>query len=418
MSLRKTPLEETLDLGFRHNRLPEALGRLGEYPLRHVRDVQALTEALNRVDRLPVDRQPDAVAALCRVMHQVIGAEVHHRLINDLLPVLGRQFLAIRNRPAAKSENLLAALKVMALYDWAPSWRLITDAAGDGFGHDSELWPRVLAAVPTESRLAEKICRTFYGALPPGRIAVGLLALANRLCEAERIQQHPFDTDEGYRHLERWLSASDREEESPALSAAESVHHLQPAARNNLMALAMDHPNPRVQREAVWASARGGSEAAVKILKRYCLEVDTAHTAAEQMRSLGCGRDIPPETTAPSFAARAEASDFLQQPHVHGRPPELLEVVDERELFWPPTEQRQRLFLIRFEDADHGRGVVLIGADAPRLLPEADPDLPAEDLLALYCSAESAASENPALHPDGRYNLEHGRSLLAKYNRT
>jgi WD40 repeat protein len=58
---------------------------------------------------------------------------------------------------------------------------------------------------------------------------------------------------------------------------------MQPAAlpfvgnpeRDQLFGLAMDHPDAGVQIEAAWASAKLGSESALRVLARYCLELNT-----------------------------------------------------------------------------------------------------------------------------------------------
>jgi hypothetical protein len=414
---RKTPLERALDLGFRHGRVPESLKKLGQYPLRSGRDARSLIDALQRLDRLAIDQRPAALGALCDLMQTVFSAEAYHLIEAEVLPTLAKQFVTCRRYTDIDLSRLLTALKVMVLYDWDPALRLIADSARDGLERDSDDWSTVLRAIPDSSSLGERLCRAFRGAIPVGHFSKALLELANHLAWDERLPEHPFDTDQGYDRLEQWLCNAEEDDGSLAHNAAEALHFVDGTVRHRLMALALDHPDERVQLEAAWASARAGSSAALKVLERFCVDVHTAHRAIAHLRQLNGDDAIPTEAQSPQFAAIAEASDFLQHPHIHGKRPDGLKPVDDRELFWPPAAELRHLWLFRFEYSDEPAGVVLLGGTAPRWLADADADWPIEDLYAWHCSLEAAVGDDPALHPVGPHTLQHGRALLGRMDR-
>ena len=57
---------------------------------------------------------------------------------------------------------------------------------------------------------------------------------------------------------------------------------------------------------------------------------------------------IPPESLDSDFRAKAEFSQWLAHPNELGRPPDLLEIVDRRDLAWPPDFERKTLWLIKY----------------------------------------------------------------------
>ena len=68
--------------------------------------------------------------------------------------------------------------------------------------------------------------------------------------------------------------------------------------------------------------------------------------------ALGREDAIPAQALDPGFRAKAEFSQWLADPNELGRPPDELEIVDHRELAWPPEFQPKTLWLIKYRLRD------------------------------------------------------------------
>jgi hypothetical protein len=57
---------------------------------------------------------------------------------------------------------------------------------------------------------------------------------------------------------------------------------------------------------------------------------------------------VPNETIQWDFQAKADLAAWLAHPSELGRQPDELEIVDSRELAWPPDGARRRMWLIKY----------------------------------------------------------------------
>ncbi len=104
--------------------------------------------------------------------------------------------------------------------------------------------------------------------------------------------------------------------------------------------------------EGAWAAAKVGSEAGVKVLTRFCLDPNHSATARKYLAEIGRENVVPPKALAGDFQAQAAFARWLAHPNELGRPPDSLEVVDHRELAWPPEGERKQLWLIKYRVKD------------------------------------------------------------------
>lgn len=81
-----------------------------------------------------------------------------------------------------------------------------------------------------------------------------------------------------------------------------------------------------------------------------------ALSGGDGLAELGAAHAVPARFHEPDFAAMREMATWLAHPQEMGRPPDQVAVQDSRELFWPPTGDRRRLWLIRYHYADDGKG--------------------------------------------------------------
>jgi hypothetical protein len=97
------------------------------------------------------------------------------------------------------------------------------------------------------------------------------------------------------------------------------------------------------------------------------LQVHDSKRARDYLKELDHEKDIPKQALEPAFMAQADMSRWLQHPNELGAAPLSIEVFDHKKLHWPPTDEEQDLWLIRFtyqfkDDAMPKTGYGIVGS--------------------------------------------------------
>jgi hypothetical protein len=405
MTTPLSPLRAALERGLAPGGdLAGCLEALGDYAVTTVDDAHALADA---VARLPgpacTAAAPAPDGSLPRTgLYRVIGLfqSVDSRAAFDVLRAEGvpRLLAAFDARfsapPGAEGnvEELLFLLKVVGMYQVEEVVDRIIAAARRPLGPSSYLWSVIFSVFDENHPQRVRLFQALRDPLPGGFLGVAYLDFANALLRTGHPSSHPFDTPDGRGRLRSFLT--DPDEPARAHSAAGALAFIARPERDELLALAMDHPCGDVQLEAARAAAQLGSESALKFLVRACLELRWARVAAAHLKELGHGGRIPAEALSPDFQALAEMVEWLSHPREFGRAPDAVEIDDTRELVWPPTHDRRRLWLVRYRyepDAPGGQareGVGIVGSLTFALFQEPTAELAPDDLYALYCCWE------------------------------
>lgn len=328
----------------------------------------------------------DGIPHLCRLVENALST------LPSSAALPGAEGAA--NMPAPGNDLALFALKILAMYGTDEGTDAVVRAAQMPFEPDSYMWSVILGAYRGEHPQCERLYAAFAEALPPGFLAIALLDAANAALIDGLEMRHPFDTEAGVRRLEQWLTDKDEEHSSYAISATAALPFLEGAERDRLAALALDHADPRVQLEAAWAAAKLGREAGVRCLARYCRDVNQSVTARRYLQELRREDAIPEEALDADFQAKAEFAQWLAHPNELGRAPDELEIVDRRELRWPPNWERRPFWLIKYrvrnssifvdDDVDVG----LVGSTTFCLVTSKLAERPPEDGYAIHCCWE------------------------------
>jgi hypothetical protein len=316
------------------------------------------------------------------------------------IPELIRVFERRAELPACERHALLFLLEILALYGEEPGLRIVADALAEGFECDNYLWSVILSVLGPDHPDAP----TFFALtrMPPASFArVAYLDLANALAREGLLPRHPFDGSEGQRILLAYLESTSEDEAGYAQSAAASLPFICAARRQELMAVARAHPAETVRTEAAWAAARLAESWGVEYLVARATQPQTAGVALRHLEEVGAGSAIPEAARDPDFLALAEMSDWLSHPNEYGRPPDRLSLALRRELFWPPTNDRRTLWVVRYEydasrdspDTDAGYG--LVGSTTFALFGESTAELDPDDVLALHCCWELEVNGDP-----------------------
>jgi hypothetical protein len=126
---------------------------------------------------------------------------------------------------------------------------------------------------------------------------------------------------------------------------------------------------------------------------------------------------IPPAAQTPEFEAVAALTSWLAHPDQLGCRPRLVEVVDQRELFWPPIQERRLIQLLRYEVVVDGTlhvGVGMVGEYTYALLEHPTDQMAIPDLYGLYCSWEKRYRQSPG--DSSPIDAREGRELLSRSN--
>jgi hypothetical protein len=346
--------------------------------------------------------------------------------IPHLLRLYDHSFKKFKEKGTPKSYSdtgdLMFVLKILGLYGTEEGLDRIIEAARLPLEEDGFMWSIIFGQFEKGHPQSKKLCHQLGDPLPAKFMGIAFLDLCNALARNDELQDgHPFDTSKGHKLLQRWLTDPKSENESYAISATAALAFIRKPARDRLLALAMDHSALPVQIEAAWASARLGSESGVTFLSRLCKDPRISNRVCDYLRELDRADAVPAEAEEPDFQALAEMASWLSHPNEFGEPPDELEIYDSREMFWPPTDDRRRLWIVRYRyGVCEGRekediGVGLVGSITFALFTETNADMRPDEIYALHCCWELQCNEDSRA-PKQR-SMKAGKKLLDKYNR-
>ena len=383
--------------------LIDEIERLGEYPITETADAQALVAALAQLPApLPEDERLGWLEVLLELIEGADSEEACSILAAEGTDELLRIYDATLGSGGEESESvLLYALKLLALMQDERGVERIIAAARIPLAPDEFMWEVIFDCFTEEHELWRMLCDGLRDPLPEGAIAVAYLDFVNQRALSGELEDHPFDTEAGYKLLERWLADTDEDNFGSAHSAATALPFLAGARRGQLLSLAMDHADAEIQLEGAWASARLGGESGVKMLARFAADPKLAATALEYLEELGRSDALPPEAREPDFQARAEICRWLAHPSEFGEAPDEIEVFDTRELYWPPTRDHRQVWLLKYrylkgEDREEEEaGIGMVGSITFALFGETTADMSPEQLYGLHCCWELQTNEDP-----------------------
>ncbi len=416
----RTPLQKALQRFARGEALEEVLESLEDARIASKRDAEAVVEALRRVERVP--KRPDEryrtspLHTLVAFFQQVDDDDAMEVLHDAGGPELVRLFNASFPPDEDDHDDLPFLLKILVMLRVPGAPELVVKAARHPATRDAFLWSVILAQLAEEHPQAEEIVEKLRDPLPEAFAGVALLDLANERARVGHAGPHPFDNAEGLQRLESYLVDRDPEHFSYAHSATAAIPFLRTPARQRLLDLAAQHPDATVQLESHWAAAKLGDERGIAALAEAARDPRKGTRALAYLEELDRLDAAPPETQTDEHLALAEMADWLSYPTEFGAFPDALRVYDTRELDWPPTNDRRRLWLIEFtyESSDDRParevGIGMVGSITFALFDETTADMPAEDLYGIHCAWELQANGDPRA-PEER-TAEVGRELL------
>jgi len=399
---RRTSLQRALERGTQPGAsLMDELQSLEDYPIRSRADAKAVCQVLRQLaSDDPAVGGDSALRAVTALLQQVEGAECPaFAVFAEQGTVLLIRIVdsALHGPSRHTPDELLFALKVLALYGTAEGTDAIVRAARQPLQPDDFMWSVILHPFGVGHPESERLFHELSDPLPTSFLAVSLLDCANAAQRDGFGDPHPFDSPRGIESLEAWLTDKAPEHFSYAVSAAAALPFINRPERDALLAIAFDHVDSNVQMEAAWAAAKLGRQAGISWLARSCLDVQHSERARAYLTELERQDAIPAEADSPDFRAKADFASWLAHPNELGRPADELEIVDHRELHWPPDRQLKPLWLIKYRVRDRTGleddtiGLGLVGSVTFCLFYYKLEERPPEDGYAIHCYWEMEA---------------------------
>lgn len=353
---------------------------------------------------------------------QVESQEAFDVLQRDGVPVLCQIFDQRSDWDDFRTESdLHFVLKILAMYRSEVGSEYVVKAAKIPFKPDGYLWEVILRQFDEEHPYSIRVMRELSEPLPQGFLGVALLDAANRLALSEIEFRHPFDSDEGMTRLTAWLRSQNEDKFSYAVSATASLPFLSHPGTHDLLALALDHVDIDVQIEGAWAAVKMNNANGEKLLQRWCEDPRYSARAVQYLEDLGLSDSVPAKALEPNFASMAEMCSWLAHPNEFGRVPDHIELFDTRVLFWPPTDDRRRVWLFKYhyaprepgDEPDDGLGMV--GSVTFALFGLTKADLSPLEAYALHCCWELSCKDDARAPEEA--TIEEGMRLLKEANR-
>jgi hypothetical protein len=425
----KSRLKKAIERGMVNGKLDEALEELDEITVKSRADGEAICSALRQLNTNG-DRKllRENIKTLSGLMDDVESGDVPACAVirEQGIPELCRLFdLLNATRTKEDDDTLLSILYTLAMCGTKEGTQRIIEGAQQRLHSDGSLWLLILSVFGGEHPEKELLFNSLRDPLPPDFIGVSLLDAANAALIKGDSMAHPFDSPQGHQRLREWLSASDPDQFTYAHSAASALPFISKPGRDSLLELAMNHPDAGVRVEAAWVAAKMGNESGLRQLAEHCRDFKTAEKAKHYLSELGREDMIPMGAKRPGFSAMAHFASWLAHPNELGEMPDELEIIDHRELPWPPERKPKPFWLIKYTlrdktglgEDDVGAG--LVGSQTFCLFSYKLAQRPPEDAYAVHCCWEMEAEkligeslvENDSKEYDNLLQQWHGATL-------
>ncbi len=335
--------------------LPEAIEALEEVMLESEEDADLTIEVL---EHLPLPPSDGWVSPLQTVMAWledadepalpilvIRGGPTLLRIYDELV----RQVDHLAEDPFAISNDVMAVLRVLTLYQVKGAFERLVSAGQHPVLQESYMWSTVFEVFDSvEHPWRTKVVAAVTDAWPEGYAQVAFLDLTNALSREGDLLEHPFDDERGHEALREFLVRHEDAIGGAARSAAAALAFLRSSGHEDLVELAASHPEVSVQIEATAVQAETGDPQAVARLKAWAADPRYAETVLAHLAEIGVINEGTLVSQEQDFQAAATMASWLAQPAEFNRPPDELTAVDTRELNWPPTEDRRRVWLFRY----------------------------------------------------------------------
>ena len=386
-------------------------------------EVEEIDDAIDAMSRLSAYRglieDDDERASMIAEWFRQPGSEVvFGGFFQEGMPLVHERLKALLERESEEDsfrDERLLLIGLLFGYGYQMAMPEIEEAAKDPGLCENYSWVRAFSSGNENDTDFVAMLQHLGRDLPEGFASVAFLDRCNEMCREHDMDPHPFSSDAGMQRLRSYAIDADPEHFSYARSSATALPHLSHPDRDALLGLLEKHPDLEVAAEAAWAGAKLEREASISRLIEMASDWRIGQRAFDYLGELELKNRIPQDSLESRHLARCAMADWLRHPHELAATPDQLEIVDHREIHWPPTEDRRRVTLLKWTLKDES-GIGMTGGTTTWCFFSQDHlDQPVLDVYARHCNWELRALEKENA-PESYDDLDYGRTLLTEAN--
>lgn len=347
----------------------------------------------NRVEKRPaethrlIELDVNTVAAIADALPE--QTPNRHRLL----------YLLAANRTPAAIQTLAEQLSTKPPLQWTEVGQVLSPLMQHDDWEPEQLYPNVLAGLVHPSvaapilDLANYLYRTGQTTVHPAEsrrdsLVVLLGGVVGRL---SKFEEDPRSMGDSVETIQTVLA----EAVALAVSLCDALGLNGWEGASGKLYQAMELRHRRVQCEAAGALARLGIEEGRKRLIELAAEPSARLRVIAYAEELGFDAEIDDAHKTNEAKAEADLALWLSQPANMGVPPTHIEVIDQRQLYWPSFDQPVDCYLVRFEYQFGDRVYSNIGIAGPTVFTVGTDlaDLPHDDIYAVYAGWQAEHDE-------------------------
>ncbi len=364
------------------------------------------------------DADNDLAGELSELFRSPGSQEVFSLFYQMGMPLVLERYRQIKDRGTGEYDHNSEKYQLLALltgFAFEPAFDEIRSASRNPEMIESYMWGTIFSAGNVTDPDFSSLLRHLGKELPEGFACVAFLDQCNAMCLEHEMSPHPFASDAGMARLKEYLSDSDPEHFTYAISAASALPHLSHPLRNEVLALAIRHPDLKVQVEAAWAGSKLGKREYIDQLAAMSTDWRTGGRAIEYLEELDLNDNIPDDAKDSKHRAKCEVADWLQHPNELAKLPDDLDFVDQRKIYWPPCEEDRTMSILKWMSKDKVGIVVTGGVTTWCFFSVDEAKDPLLDIYARHCNWQMSANEIEGA-PESYNELDFGRDLLKEKN--
>jgi|GEM_PF-6226006 len=391
--------------------------------IKKIKEVEIYVKALNAINEFIIKGEDNNIDVnlneLVVILQNVSSKEVFTELKNKALPILKNIYENYQKNIERVKRNQfsntdLMMLKVFCIYSNKTPNPILVDAIKQNYKSSEYLWSVIFNVLSEKSIEHQRFIDDLNGFLPTDFLGVSYLDFCNQLLITNKLKTHPYNTDNGKTQLLELVQSSG-EDYSYAVSATTAVPFIDEVFAKELLSKASKNNSIEVKIEAAWAGTKLGLGNHQNDLIEFTKDYRYNSRASEYLRELNLENLIPDEAKSDDFIALSEMCNWLSHPNEFGSYPDRAEVFDNRVLYWPPTRDQRKLYLIKYtyeqynEDGTNEVGIGMVGSVTFSLFGlENILEKTPEEIYAIHCNWE--------LEDDDYENIEKGIKLLRSKN--
>jgi len=412
---KTTPLIEAIERGLATD--DDLAEKIGECNLRVVEDpIDAV--ALLSAYRGLIDSDDKRSGEIAVWFRQPGSEAIYAGFYQKGMPMVHQRLKVLLDQKAdenALQDERFLLLSLLFGYGYKEAFLEIQRALADPQLNRNYSWVGTFASGNEDDPDFSNILQQLGKQLPQNFAGVAYLDCCNEMCLEHSMVPHPFSSDAGIFRLREYGSSNNSEEFSYAKSAATALPHLSHPERDSLFPIFENHPDLEVAAEASWAGAKLGREDSITRLVEMTTDWKIGERAIDYLKELDLENRIPNESLNARLRAMSRMADWLRHPHELAELPQTLEIVDHREIEWPPTEDRREVTLLKWTLADDSGIGMTGGMTTWCFFSKASLDEPILDVYARHCNWELRAKEMEGA-PEHYDDLDFGRATLNAAN--